>query len=732
MIKLYRYDPVIQLPLRLLIFFFILFPQLSNAQLITTIAGTGTAGYNGDGIAATSAQLYAPQGLAVDAYGNVYIGDMINYRIRKINILTGLISTIAGTGVFGYNGDGIAATGAQITYASALAFDLAGDLYFTDRSNHRIRKISMATGIISTVAGTGTGGYNGDGIVATAAQLNNPNDVAFDANGNLFIADWINHRVRKVDKITGMISTIAGTGTGSYNGDGIPATTAQVNGPCGIIFDIYGNIYFAEYGGHRVRKIMISTGLISTIAGTGTGSYNGDGIPATTAQLYGPAYIRFDCTGNLFIGDGINHRVRKIDKSSGLISTIAGTGTSGYNGDGIIATTAQLNAPYQVYFDKVNCNMYIGDYANNRIRKITGGFTACPTAVAPGNLVSCQLLPTITINGSNFNAWVPVYDSAGKIAAEINANGNNLGVVSTSLFTKTGPCREDGNYRLYLNRNITITPQTQPVSNVSVRLYILKAELDSLKTAINSQSQPSGVASINEVDVFKNNDTCSALGGNTALPLTASSGTYTTDFYLQASTSSFSSFYFANKTLSVILPVKIKSFTGKPVGNTHELKWEVDCFDDLVFNIERSAEGIHFNNIGNMSAGQADCNKAFYFTDKNILPGNNYYRLRIAEANGTVHYSSIIFLNNKNSLNIRLMNNPPVNAALNIELFSKTGAALEFICTDATGRVIRHRPLHVATGTNLIALDIGNLAKGIYWFYAVGAAGRSNTVKFIK
>lgn len=732
MVKLYRYNSVIQLPARLLIFFFILFPQLSNAQLITTIAGTGTAGYNGDGIAATSAQLYAPQGLAVDAYGNIYIGDMINYRIRKINILTGLIGTIAGTGVFGYNGDGIAATSAQISVASALAFDVTGDLYFTDRSNHRIRKISMTTGMISTVAGTGTGSYNGDGIPATAAQLNNPNDVAFDANGNMFIADWINNRVRKVDKITGIISTIAGTGTGSYNGDGIPANTAMVNGPCGIIFDIYGNIYFAEYGGHRVRKITISTGLISTIAGTGTGGYNGDGIAATTAQLYGPAYIRFDCTGNLFIGDGINHRVRKVDKTSGLISTIAGTGTGGYNGDGIVATTAQLNAPYQVYFDKVNCNMYIGDYANNRIRKITGGFTACPTAVAPGNLVSCQVLPPITINGSNFNAWVPVYDSAGKIAAEINANGNNLGIVNTSLYTKTGPCREDGSYRLYLNRNISITPQTQPSSgNVSVRLYILKAELDSLKTAVNSQSQPSGVASVNEIDVFKNNDNCTSIGGNSAYPLAATTSTYNADYYLQVNVSSFSSFYFANKALTVILPVKLKNFTGKHVGTVHELKWEVDCYEDIVFTIERSADGVHFNTIGNISARQADCNKAFYFTDRNILPGNNYYRLRIAESNGTVHYSAIIFLNSKNSLNIRLMNNPAVNAALDIGLFSKTADPIDFLFTDVTGRVLLRKQLHVITGTSHVVIDVGNFTKGVYWIYAVGTAGRSNVVKFV-
>jgi hypothetical protein len=365
-----------------------LLPQVINAQNISTIAGTGTAGYNGDGIAATAAQFNGVQGLAFDGAGNLYVADISNNRIRKITISTGLISTIAGTGTGGYNGDGILATAAQINIPSALAFDNNGDLYFTDRSNSRIRKITTSTGIISTVAGTGTGGYNGDGILATAAQLNNPNEVSFDASGNLYIADWLNNRVRKVDNSTGIISTIAGTGTAGYNGDGIAATAAQINGPCGIIFDNAGDIYIAEYGGARVRKINIGTGLISTIAGTGTFGYNGDGIAATTAQLAGCAYIQFDAAENMFIGEGSNQRVREIIKSTGIINTIAGTGTAGYNGDGIAATTAQLNFPFYILFDKVKCNMYIADYYNNRIRQITGGFIGCTPL--PLNLHSAE------------------------------------------------------------------------------------------------------------------------------------------------------------------------------------------------------------------------------------------------------------------------------------------------------------------------------------------------------
>ena len=360
-----------------LLFFLSLLPGFINGQNITTIAGTGTAGYNGDGILATNAQFNGVQGLVLDPAGNIYAADISNNRIRKITVSTGMISTIAGTGTGGYNGDGILATAAQINIPSALAFDNNGDLYFTDRSNSRIRKVTIATGIISTVAGTGSAGYNGDGIAATAAQLNNPNEVSFDVNGDMYIADWFNNRVRKVNRSTGIISTIAGTGTAGYNGDGIAATVAQINGPCGITFDNAGNIYIAEYGGARVRKITIATGIISTIAGTGSFGYNGDGISATSAQLNGCAYIKFDAAENMFIGDGSNNRVREIIKSTGIINTVAGTGTLGFNGDGIPATTAQLNRPFFILFDQPKCNMYIADYYNNRIRLVSGGFAGC-------------------------------------------------------------------------------------------------------------------------------------------------------------------------------------------------------------------------------------------------------------------------------------------------------------------------------------------------------------------
>lgn len=737
MVRFFQYHFLFQSSTRVrrtLFFFLLISSQLCRAQIISTIAGTGTSGYNGDGISATTAQIYYPHNLALDAAGNIYFPDYNNARVRKITINTGLISTIAGTGTAGFSGDGGAATAAQINQPTSLTFDSNGDLYFTDRGNQRVRKITKSSGIITTIAGTGAAGFNGDGISATTAQLNYPNEVAFDSAGNLFVSDWQNQRVRKVDKLTGTITTIAGTGVAGYNGESIPAVTAQIHGPCGIIFDIGGNIYIAEYTGNRIRKININTGLITTLAGTGgIGGYNGDGGAATAAQLNAPAYLSFDDAGNMYIGDEQNFRVRKIAAGTGIISTIAGTGTGGYNGDGIAPTAAWINHAYYPYFNNNNCSMYIVDTYNHRIRKITGGFPGCLPSVAPGNKITCQILPAVTIDNSNNNTWVPVYDTAGRIAAEINANGNNLGVVNTSLYTKTGACREDADYRLYLNRNIAIIPQTQPASgNVSIRLYVLKAELDSLRTAMNSQNQPSGVASINEVDVFKNNDPCVTVGSNTALPLIAVPASYKADYYLQVSISSFSSFYFANKTLTTILPVKIKSFTGKHTGMENQLRWEAVCNADASFAVERSADGIHFNTIGFVTAIPSDCSRPFHFTDKNMLTGNNYYRLHITEENRTVSYSSVLLLNSKNALNILLMNNLVTEDELHVNVFIETANPIKLLCTDLSGRMVLSKNINLFSGNSRQVFDIRNLSKGIYWIYAVGKDGRSNVVKFIK
>ena len=347
---------------------------------ISTIAGTGEQGYSGDGGPATQAQLGYSQGVTVDGAGNLYIADADNHRIRKVEAATGTISTIAGTGEQGYGGDGGPATWAQLGYSQGVTVDGAGNLYIADADNHRIRKVDAATGTISTIAGTGEQGYGGDGGPAARAQLGYPSGVAVDGAGNLYISDFRNNRVRKVDAATGTISTIAGTGEQGYSGDGGPAIQAQFSQLHGVAVDAVGNVYVGDYWSHRVRKVEAATGTISTIAGTGEQGYGGDGGPATQAQLRYPSGVTMDGAGNLYIADAGNHRVRKVEAATGTISTIAGTGEWGYGGDGGPATRAQLRYPSGVTVDGAG-NFYIADSRNNRIRKVSA-FTATISTIA--------------------------------------------------------------------------------------------------------------------------------------------------------------------------------------------------------------------------------------------------------------------------------------------------------------------------------------------------------------
>ncbi len=350
---------------------------LLSAQTINTIAGSGPTGnangsYTGDGGPATAATLNHPEGVAIDASGNVYIIDFKNHCIRKITAGTGIISTITGTGVGGYSGDGGLASAAQLNFPNGITLDAAGNIYISDSGNHRVRKIEANTGIIHTIAGTGLQGYNGDGIPAIAAQVWYPVGLAVDSIGDVYVADQNNHRIRKIDTSTGVISTVAGTGTAGYNGDGIAATTAQLNYPNGVALDVAGNIYLTDGLNQRIREITVSTGLINTVAGTGTAGYNGDGIAAATAQLNFPDGVTVDAAGNIYTGEEFSYRVRKIDVNTAIINTIAGTGVWGFSGDGGAATAATLYYPGAIAIDTLSCNLYIADENNNRIRLITG------------------------------------------------------------------------------------------------------------------------------------------------------------------------------------------------------------------------------------------------------------------------------------------------------------------------------------------------------------------------
>ncbi len=333
---------------------------------ITTAAGTESQGSRGVGGRATEAQLDFPIDVVVDDdSGNLYIADSSNHRILKVDA-GGTITAAAGTGSHGFRGDGGPATAARLRFPHGAAVDGSGNLYIADTRNHRIRKVG-AGGTITTVAGTGTDGFGGDSGPASAAQLNRPAGVAVDGSGNLFIADTNNHRIRKVDA-EGTITTVAGTSGQGFSGDSGPATAAQLNGPNGVAVDGFGNLYIADTNNHRIRKVG-ADGTITTVAGTGTAVFSGDGRPATAAQLNGPNGVAVDSSGNLYIADTNNHRIRKVDTRR-TITTVAGTGTAGFSGDSGPATDARLNGPNGVAVDGFG-NLFIADTNNHRIRLLT-------------------------------------------------------------------------------------------------------------------------------------------------------------------------------------------------------------------------------------------------------------------------------------------------------------------------------------------------------------------------
>ncbi len=334
--------------------------------IISTIAGTGTAAYSGDGQPALSASLNFPTGVAVDHDGNVWIADQLNHRIRRVDAMTGIITTVGGTGVAGFSGDGGPATNAQLNSPQAIVFDSAENVVLTDLKNHAVRRIDALTGVITTVAGTGVSGFGGDNDLAQQARLNQPYGVAIDQFDNLFIADTGNHRVRRVDAGSGVITTVAGNGIAAFQGDGGPAVSASLNQPYGVVIDLTGNLIIADRDNGRIRRVDVATRLISTVAGNGSDDFSGDGGPAISAGLLDPEAVAIDGNGRLFISDTENNRVRLV-LPEGVIQTVVGSDF--ISGDGGPAINASLSNPFKVLLDRQN-NLIIADSENNRVRRV--------------------------------------------------------------------------------------------------------------------------------------------------------------------------------------------------------------------------------------------------------------------------------------------------------------------------------------------------------------------------
>jgi len=373
------------------------FSQSVNASgVIETLAGNGVRGLATDNVLATSTSLNFPRDVIVDELGNRYIADSGNHRVRKIDT-NGIITTVAGSGIAGFLGDGGLATAAQLNTPYDLALDQLGNLYIADTLNNRIRKVTPA-GVISTVAGTGIAGFFADFISATLSKLNAPTGISVDNLGNLYIADSKNHRLRKVDS-NGIITTLAGNGVSNYTGDLGLAVNAKLNLPSDVALDQQNNIYILDRWYGYVRKIDAISGIITTVAGniangavqcTPQPCYNGDAIPALQADLSEPFGLTLDVWGNIYIADTENHRVRRVDQQ-GVISTIAGTGTLYFNGDGIPAETASVYRPFGVAVDSKGF-LYIADKDNHRIRRV-----ALDLAAPAGSITTAAITNSLTV-----------------------------------------------------------------------------------------------------------------------------------------------------------------------------------------------------------------------------------------------------------------------------------------------------------------------------------------------
>jgi len=373
-----------------------------------TLAGSDTWIYKTDGVPANGAAIFLPEGVVVDAAGNIYLSDTTNNRVRRVDAVTGLISTVAGNGIPGFAGDGGLATKASINQPVGLQLDGAGNLFFVDSANHVVRRVDAVSQVITTVAGVGgVCGYTGDSGPANAANLCEPSGIAFDAGGNLYIGDTGNNVVRRVDAVNGNIGTVAGLGPnkGGYNGDGILATTAELNAPWSVAIGLDGALYITDRDNNRIRKVD-STGTISTVAGTGRQGFGGDGGNAKSALLNSPAAVAFDPAGNMYIADSGNNRVRKVTASTGLINTITGTGDEGFTGDAGPANLASVYGPIALYFDG-NGNLLIADMFHNRIRRISATTIALQYATIRVGKTSPPQLEGLENDGNASLAFSP-------------------------------------------------------------------------------------------------------------------------------------------------------------------------------------------------------------------------------------------------------------------------------------------------------------------------------------
>ena len=407
-------------------------------------AGTGLCSFDNENVHATNASLSYPSDVFVNtSSGDVYITDTKNMRIRKVDSLTGMISTVAGSGRVGFAGDGFPATDDEVRLDNphaAIIDPATGNLFIADGANVRIRMVNGSTGNISTIAGTGENSYTGEDIPALQSFMNSPRGIFFDTStSRLYIADTYNHRIRMVDE-NGMMFTIAGTGLGAPGGDNIFANESSIKNPNGVfIHPLNGNVYYTDSGSHRIRIIDKDTSIVNTVVGTGVGGYNGDDIIASTAQINYPVSLAIISTGDIYFSDSDNHRIRKVSAADNKISTIAGTGTWGFV-DNVLALDAQMKYPGGIYVDLIDTatsivNIYIADKRNNRIRLINGTTNNITTICGSGGFSSND---EVTASGVNIgNPWWLTYEPTSDMLYFTDTYNNRIRMMNSSKIVTT-------------------------------------------------------------------------------------------------------------------------------------------------------------------------------------------------------------------------------------------------------------------------------------------------------
>jgi len=354
--------------IRVLALLLVLTARVVEGGEVVTIAGTGRDASTGDGGSAREAAVGGPFGLTIGPDGALYVCETTGQRIRRIDLGTGVVSTVAGTGELGYSGDGGPATAAALNEPYEVRFDRGGDMVFVEMKNHVVRKVDSETGTISTVAGTGAAGFSGDGGPATAATMKQPHSICFDDAGRLYICDIGNHRVRRVDPATGVIETCAGTGERKPTQDGAAVAGTPLDGPRALAPDGRGGLILALREGNAVYRIDLAAGTLHHLAGTGKSGYAGDGGDAKRAQLAGPKGVAVGPDGTIYLADTESHTIRAIDPATNVIRTLVGTGKAGDGPDGD-ELHCRLDRPHGIEVGR-DGTVYIGDSDNHRVRVV--------------------------------------------------------------------------------------------------------------------------------------------------------------------------------------------------------------------------------------------------------------------------------------------------------------------------------------------------------------------------